>query len=103
MIECSSTVLLTHAVERDASEVISEAWFYVATWDRRCWHQKSWHFLSHFHQKMGIMATAAPKGKSFPFWRITKFATVYGSSVIQLPSALIEAVRSPFGGIDILW
>jgi len=31
MIECSSTVLLTHAVEPDASEVISEAWFYVAT------------------------------------------------------------------------
>jgi len=30
-IECSSTVLLTDAVEPDASEVISEAWFYVAT------------------------------------------------------------------------
>ena len=29
MIECSSTVLLTHAAERDASEVISEAWFLV--------------------------------------------------------------------------
>jgi len=26
MIECSSTVLLTHTVEQDASEVISEAW-----------------------------------------------------------------------------
>jgi len=24
-------MLLTHAVESDASEVISEAWFYVAT------------------------------------------------------------------------
>jgi len=48
------------------------------------------------------MATAAPKGKSFPFWRITKFATVYGSSVIQLPSALIEAVRSPFASVFIL-
>jgi len=35
MIERSSTVLLTDAVEPDASEVISEAiseaWFYVAT------------------------------------------------------------------------
>jgi len=33
MTECtrSSTMLLTHAVEPDASEVISEAWFYVAT------------------------------------------------------------------------
>jgi len=29
MIECSSTILLIHAVEPDASEVISEAWFYV--------------------------------------------------------------------------
>ena len=40
-------MLLTHAVQPDASEVISEAWFYVAThflteiWDRRCWHQKA--------------------------------------------------------------
>jgi len=31
MTECSSTVLLTHTVEPDASEVISEAWFYAAT------------------------------------------------------------------------
>jgi len=31
MIECSSIVLLTHTVEPDASEVITEAWFYVAT------------------------------------------------------------------------
>ena len=30
MIECSSTVLLIHAVEPGASEVICEAWFYVA-------------------------------------------------------------------------
>jgi len=29
------------------------------------------------------------------FRRIAKFTTVYGSSVIQLPSAPIEAVRSP--------
>jgi len=29
MIECSSTILLIHAVEPDASEVMSEAWFYV--------------------------------------------------------------------------
>jgi len=31
MTERSSTMLLTRAVEPDASEVISEAWFYVAT------------------------------------------------------------------------
>jgi len=31
MIECSSTVLLTDAVEPHASDAISEAWFYVAT------------------------------------------------------------------------
>jgi len=31
MIQCTSTVLLTHTVEPDASVVISEAWFYVAT------------------------------------------------------------------------
>jgi len=56
VIDCSSSMLLTHAVQPDASEVISEAWFYVVThflteiWDRRFsgWHQKSWHFLSHF-------------------------------------------------------
>jgi len=41
MIDCSSSMLLTHAVQPDASEVISEACFYVAThflteiWDRR--------------------------------------------------------------------
>jgi len=29
------------------------------------------------------------------FHRIAKFTTVYGSSVIQLPSAPIEAVHSP--------
>ena len=40
-------MLLTNAVEPHASDVISEAWFYVAThflteiWDRRCWHQKA--------------------------------------------------------------
>jgi len=63
MIECSSTVLLTHAVEPDASEVISEAWYVVRCdlvshfltemWDRRCWHQNSWHFLSHFQSENG--------------------------------------------------
>jgi len=31
MIECTCTVLLTGAVKPDASDVISEAWFYVAT------------------------------------------------------------------------
>jgi len=47
-------VLLTNAVEPHASDVISEAWFYVAThflteiWDRRCWH-----FLSHFQSENG--------------------------------------------------
>jgi len=31
MIVCSSAGLLTCAVKLDASDVISEAWFYVAT------------------------------------------------------------------------
>jgi len=31
MIEYSSTMLLIHTVEPDASEIISEACFYVAT------------------------------------------------------------------------
>ena len=31
MIERSSSALLTHAVKPDASDVISEAWFYVVT------------------------------------------------------------------------
>jgi len=31
MIECTSIVLLTDAVKPDASDVISEAWFYTAT------------------------------------------------------------------------
>jgi len=31
MIECTCTVLLTGAVKPDASDVIYEAWFYVAT------------------------------------------------------------------------
>ena len=33
------------------------------------------------------------------FHRITKFTTVYGSSVIQFPSAPIEAVRSPINSV----
>jgi len=31
MTECSSTVLLTHAVQPDAGDAISDIWFYVAT------------------------------------------------------------------------
>jgi len=34
------------------------------------------------------------------FRRITKFTIVYGSSVIQLPSASIEAVRSPIRDVS---
>jgi len=53
-------MLLTNAVEPHASDVISEAWFYVAThflteiWDWRCWHQKAGIFFLIFSQKMGI-------------------------------------------------
>ena len=70
MIECSSTVvLLTHAVKPDASEVISEAWFYVATWFsiflvkygiEDAGVEKAGIFYLIFSQKMGIIATAAP-------------------------------------------
>jgi len=31
MIECTSTMLLTNAVKPHASDIISEAWFYVTT------------------------------------------------------------------------
>jgi len=31
MIECSSAGLFTRVVKLDASDVISEAWFYIAT------------------------------------------------------------------------
>ena len=27
--------------------------FLTEIWDRRCWHQKSWHFLSHFQSENG--------------------------------------------------
>jgi len=63
-------MLLTHAVQPDASEVISEAWFYVATyfltdiWDRRCWHQKDGIFFLIFSQKMGINILGGPLRKS---------------------------------------
>jgi len=59
-------MLLTHAVQPDASEVISEAWFYVAThflteiWDRKCCHQKA----VIFSQKMGINILGGPLRKS---------------------------------------
>jgi len=70
MIECCSTVLLTHAVESDASEVMSEAWFYVAihflteVWDRRCWHQKAGIFYLIFSQKMERNILGGPLRKS---------------------------------------
>jgi len=74
MIDCSSTMLLTHAVQPDASEVISEAWFYVAThfltetWDRRCWHQKAGICYLIFSQKMGINILGGPLRKSNLFF-----------------------------------
>jgi len=64
-------VLLTNAVETHASDVISEAWFYVAThflteiWDQRCWHQKAGIFFLIFSQKMGINILGGPLRKSF--------------------------------------
>jgi len=27
--------------------------FVTEIWDWRCWHQKSWHFLSHFQSENG--------------------------------------------------
>jgi len=63
-------VLLTNAVEPHASDVISEAWFYVAThflteiWDRRCWHQKPGIFFLIFCHKMGINILGGPLRKS---------------------------------------
>ena len=65
-------MLLTNAVEPHASDVISEAWFYVAThflteiWDRRCWHQKAGIFFLIFSQKMGINILGGPLRKSSP-------------------------------------
>jgi len=70
MIDCSSSTLLTQAVQPDASDVISEAWFYVAThflteiWNRRCWHQKAGIFFLIFSQKMGINILGGPLRKS---------------------------------------
>jgi len=64
-------VLLTNAVEPHASDVISEAWFYVAThflseiWDRRCWHQKAGIFFLIFSQIMGINILGGLLRKSF--------------------------------------
>jgi len=64
-------VLLTNAVEPHASDIISEAWFYVAThflteiWDRRCWHQKAGIFFLILSQKMGINILGGPLRKSF--------------------------------------
>jgi len=77
MIECTSTVLLTDAVKSDASDVISEAWFYVATyvsrflteiWDRRCWQQISWHFLSHFQSENGNKYSRWPVMEVLPHY-----------------------------------
>jgi len=59
-------VLLTNAVEPHASDVISEAWFYIVThflteiWHRRCWHQKAGIFFIIFSQKMGINILGGP-------------------------------------------
>ena len=64
-------MLLTNAVEPHASDVISEAWFYVAThflteiWDRRCWHQKAGIFFLIFSKKMGMNILGGPLRKSF--------------------------------------
>jgi len=46
-------VLLTNAVEPHASDVISEAWFYVATRFLKMLASKRWHFLSHFQSENG--------------------------------------------------
>ena len=64
--------MVTNTVEPHASDVISEAWFYVAThflteiWDRRCWHQKTGIFFLIFSQKMGINILGGPLRKSIP-------------------------------------
>ena len=65
--------MLTNAVEPHAIDVISEAWFYVAThflteiWDRRCWHQKAGICFLIFSQKMGINILGGPLRTSFRF------------------------------------
>jgi len=67
-------MLLTNAVEPHASDVISEAWFYVATSFPIFWPKygmedagtkKLAFFSLIFSQEMGIMASAALKWKSF--------------------------------------
>jgi len=73
-------VLLTNAVQPHASDIISEACFYVAThflteiWDRRCWHQKAGIFFLIFSQKMGMNILGEPLRKSFPdsFYKFRK-------------------------------
>ena len=48
-----------------------------------------------YRQSEKLVKQSYPFAHLISFRRITKFTTAYGSSVIQLPSAPIEAVRSP--------
>ena len=40
--------------------------FLTEIWDRRCWYQKSRHFLSHFQSGNGNNGYCCSKGKFFP-------------------------------------
>jgi len=106
MIDCSSSMLLTHAVQPDASDVISEARFYVAThflteiWDRRCWHQKAGIFYLIFSQKMGINILGGLLRKSnplpiYPIWLYTGLALCIDSFIPNLTVARLQQFRPP--------
>jgi len=69
-------MLLTHAVQPDASDVISEARFYVAThfvteiWVLRCWHEKAGIFyliLSYFQSENGNKYSKYSRTESLSF------------------------------------
>jgi len=57
----SKNALLTNATKPHVSDIMSQAWFYVATsisgleWDWRCWHQKAGIFHLILSQKMGML------------------------------------------------
>ena len=40
--------------------------FLTEIWDRRCWHQKSWHFLSHFQSENGSNSYRCSESEVFP-------------------------------------